>query len=273
MATTYAAVQQLIRAASPLPFVGGTNLLHADRSSKMIPCRCDFAATGIPALGYTIDATPYFQQGSISSVQTLYLDNSLNNGYLTVQNPLFAQSFSLPPGYQGYFPCLVGKGSGGLFYVTSPGAGTGIAVVALLNVFLPAMMWPALATPITPGLTQPVSDAILDATVSGGRVLTRSLPSQFTATDHSGTIAVGGAAQIAAAADAARVGFLIQNLDITEGLWISLTAGAVIGGAGSFELAPGADSNFPGGVFQGVVSNDISVNATTAAHKYSCMTW
>lgn len=273
MAVTYAQIQQAIRSALPLPFVGGQNLLREDKSPKIVPCPVDFSATGIPALGFTIDATPYFQQGSIFSVQTLFMDNSNNNGYLTVLNPLFSQSFSLPPGYQGYFPCVAGKGSGGLFYVTSPGGGTGTAVVSLLNVYLPAAMWPALATPITPGLTQPVSDAILDATVSALRVNTRSLPAQATATDHSGTIVVGGTAVVAAAANAARIGFLIQNLDTTEGLWISLTAGAVIGATGSFELAPGADANFPGGVFQGVVSNDISVNATTAGHKFSCMTW
>lgn len=272
MPATFQSAQNDIRNVQALPFVGGTNILKGE-TPKAVPCLCDFSATGVPAAGYTIDVTALMNRGVLRSVQTLYLDNSANNGYLTVSSPTFSQSFSLPPGYQGYFPVIAAEGSGGIFYVTS--TGNLPATVTLLNVLFPIGIWPATVTPLVPGLTQPVSDAILDATVSGGRQLVTSKAAQFTATDRSGTIAVGGTQQVLMAANPARQGFLLQNTDSTniEGLWINPTGAAVIGGAGSFELSAGADINNPGGSFQGVYSGAISIIAATAGHKFSAIEW
>lgn len=269
---TFAQVQADIFNAQSLPFKGGMNL-PARESARIVPCLCDFSASGIPVAGYKIDVTQLMNRGAFSVVQTLYVDNSNNNGYIVVQNPVFSQSFGLPPGYQGYFPVIAAEGSGGVYYVTS--TGNQQATVSIINALMPLGQWPATVTPITPGLTQPVSDAILDALVIGGRFNTRTLSAQLTGVDRSIALTLGGTAQVIMAANPARQGFLIQDIDEVnvEPVWFCTTAGAVINGVGSFSLAPSPGAGYPGGQIQGVISNAISVVAATTGHKISAIEW
>lgn len=272
--TTYATVLGAISQAQPIAFEGGTNLLPGDKGPKVINLPCDFSASGIPTSGFPVDLTPYFQKKYFLTVQTLYLDNSLNNGFAAVFNPTFNQSFSLPAGYQGYFSIISANMSSGKFYVTS--TGTGVVNVGLINVQIPPAIWAATVTPPTVGTPQPVSDAILDATVSGGRILVTSIDALSTATDHSSTIAAGGTAQSLMLVNSARRGFLIENIDYTnsgEALWWNPTGAAAINTPGSFSLAAGASIAYPGGSAQGVVGNAISVIAATTGHKYSAISW
>lgn len=268
----YSAVQGAINQAQPQAFAGGSNLMRGD-SPKSITAPCDFAATGIPAAGYYWNPQYFLQAGYIKTVQCVYIDNSLNNGPVTVSNPQFNQSFVLAAGWQGYFPCIAPFLSGGNFLITS--TGTGLCNVLFLNVQMGIGQWAGTATPINPGITQPVSDAILDATVVAGRQNVRSLAAQFTAVDRSGTIATGNLSQTLMAANAARQGYLIQNLDTTgESLWYNPTGGAAAANTvGSFCLTPGSTVQFVGGAAQGVTSNQINVVAATAAHKFSAIEW
>lgn len=160
-------VQNRIGAAQPVAFAGGHNLQPGDKGPKSITCVCDFSASDIPGTGYTIDVSPFFNRDYLKTIQTIFLDNSANNGYALVYNQIFNQSFALPPGWQGYFPTLCPKGSGGVFNVTSTGNGS--VNVQLINVSMPLGQWAGTVTPPTVGTPQPVSDAILDGTVSGGR--------------------------------------------------------------------------------------------------------
>lgn len=267
----YSAVQGAINQAQPIAFAGGSNLMRND-SPKSINASCDFSAAGIPTTGYYWNPAYFLQAGYIKTVQCVYIDNSLNNGPVTVSNPQFNQSFTLSAGWQGYFPCIAPFLSGGNFNITS--TGTGIANVQFLNVQMGCAQWAATATPVTPGITQPVSDAILDATVVAGRQNVTTKFAQLTSVDRSGTIAVANTSQQLAAANAARQGLEIQNIDGVnlEGIWYNPSGGAaVVGGVGCFELAAASSPNFPGGFAKIVTSNQVNIIATTAGHKFSAI--
>lgn len=273
MPTTYAAVQAAISQAQPQPFHGGTNLPHGSKSSFAITAVCDFSATGIPATGYSIDTTVFANKLQMKVVQTLYIDNSENDGYVEVFNPLFNQAFSLPPGWQGYFPILAALISGSKFQVTS--TGNQVANIILLNSLFPLASWAATVTPPSVGQPQTVADPILDATVQNNRQNVTSIEAQATGVDISGTITVGGTAQLLVAANPNRRGIFLQNIDPAdaEGLWFGFTAGITPGAPGSYGLAQAANVNYPGGSFQGVISNAIYVVAATTGHKFSGFTW
>ncbi len=277
MANTYQQVQGAIFQAQPVAYAAGENLLKGEKGPFAIPCACDFGATGIPAAGYIIDPSRAYNNGTIKTVQSIFFDNSQCNGQTQVYIPAFNQLFTLAAFQQGYFQILAPLLSGGVMFVTST-ATSGVANVLLLNTLMRTATWSTIAA--SSGGSIPVSDAILDATVSAGpaqaatkvSVLTKA--AQLTAVDRSGTIAVANTSQVLAAANANRQGLELQNIDGAnlEGLWYNPTGGAaVVGGVGSFELAAAGSANFPGGFAKIITSNAVSIIATTAGHKFSAI--
>lgn len=96
--------------------------------------------------------------------------------------------------------------------------------------------------------------------------------------DCSGTIASGTVAQNAITASPGLHGFIIANIDATEALWVSFTGAAAVAIAGSFPVAAGSATTFANaGMFFSPVgagfNGNVSVNATTSAHKFSCVKW
>jgi hypothetical protein len=271
--TTFAQVQAALSQIQPVAFHGGTNLPHGSKSAFAMTGIFDFSATGIPAQGYVVDTTVFANKLQMKTVQTIYIDNGGNNGFVEVFNPVFNQSFALTPGYQGYFPIMASLISGSVFYVTS--TGNNIARVSFLNSLMPLAAWAATIVPPSSGNPQTVSDPILDATVLNNRVRVSTLVSQTSATDRSGTIAVANVAQSLVALNPVRQGFFLQNIDpvINESLWFGFSAGIVPGGPGAFGLGQASNINFPGGSFQSQVSNQIFVVAATAGHKFSAFEW
>lgn len=270
----YADIQAAIFQAQPVAFSGGTNVLHGEKSSYAISALCDFAALGIPATGYYVDTTQYTNKMQMKVVQTIFIDNSQNNGYVEVRNPLFNQAFALPAGYQGYFAILSSKISGGKFYITS--TGNQKAIISFLNCAMPIAAWAATVQPPSVGLPQAVADAILDATVQNNRQNVTTLAGQITATDKSGTIVAANTSQILLPANPARQGFVVQNIDPAypgEGLWVCPSGAAVVGGVGSFAVAACASIGYPGGMAQFAWSNEIQIVGATAGHKFSCVEW
>lgn len=278
MASTYAAVQGAIYRAQPLAYAAGTNLLKGEKGPFAIPCLCDFGATGIPATGYAIDPKRFYDSGAIKTIQSIFFDNSQVNGTTQVFIPAFNQLITLAPNSQGFFPILAPLLSGGQMFVTST-AVTGVATVTLLNTYFTAQTWSALTT--SQGGSIPVSDAILDATVStdaaaptATQINVRTRAGKLTATDRSGTIAVANTAQVLAAANTSRQGLELQNMDTgtLEGLWYNPSgAAAVVGGVGSFELAQASAIGYPGGFVKIITSNAVSIISTTAGHKFSAI--
>lgn len=87
---------------------------------------------------------------------------------------------------------------------------------------------------------------------------------QGTWTDKAGTVATGGIAVTAIAANLARKGFYVTNpSSATESLWINFTTAAVVGSTSSLEIPPGA-------TYYGnpVTTEAISANAATSAHPF-----
>jgi hypothetical protein len=273
MTTTYAAVQAAISQAQPVAFHGGTNLPPHSKSAFAITAACDFSASGIPSTGYAIDTTQFANKLQMKTIQTVYIDNSENNGYVSVYNPLFDQTFALPAGYQGYFPILAPLISGSKFYVTS--TGDQLANIIFLNSLMPLASWAATVTPPSTGNPLAVSDAILDATVSNNRVNASTIQAQATATDFSGTIATGGTPQLILPANASRRGFFLQNIDSVnnESLWFGYSNGIAVASPGSYGLGTASGAAYPGGSYQGNISNAIYAVAATTGHKFSGFWW
>lgn len=273
--TTAAAIQAANSLQRPQPFSGGTNLLPGDNSPKALLQIYDFSATGIPAAGYSSDMSQLVALGNFKAIQTLYIDNSGNNGYSAVFNPAFGQTVSLPPGYQGYFPILTAIGSGNQFAITS--TGNQIVKVQYLNVFMPWANWAATVTPVPVANPLPVTDSILDGTVSGGRQLVTAINGAITAADGSGTITAGGSAQLLFAANPARRGYRVQNIDPAypaEALWISDTSATPSDiTPGSFGIAACASAGYPGGSYDGQSVSAVYIYGDTTGHKFSAIQW
>lgn len=103
-----------------------------------------------------------------------------------------------------------------------------------------------------------------------------------TVTNCSITIASGGTAQNIITAASTIHGFIIMNVDNTNGsgepVWVSFTGTAVAGAAGSYALAAPTASTyaFPGSFSSpvGFGSNkSVSVVAATTGHVISCTKW
>jgi hypothetical protein len=267
--STYAEIQAAISQAQPVAYHAG-NISHGEKSGYGVTAVCDFSASGIPDTGYAIDTTVYTNRAQMKTVQTVFIDNSQNNGYVDVKNPVFGQSFSLPPGFQGYFPILAPALSGAKFSVTS--TGNQLANIIFLNTLMPLASWAATVTPPSAGNPQTVADPILDATVSANRVNATSIEAQATATDVSGTITAGGTAQLLIPQNNARRKFSIINIDSTltgEALWWGFTSGITPGAPGAYPLAAAASIAYPGGAYEGNASNAIYIVAATTGHKFS----
>lgn len=94
----------------------------------------------------------------------------------------------------------------------------------------------------------------------------------------SGTIATGGTAQNAIVGYPGLHGFIIANLDATEALWVSFVGTAAVNTIDSFPISSGTATTLAGaGSFSSIVgagfNTNISVNATTTGHKFSCVKW
>ena len=116
------------------------------------------------------------------------------------------------------------------------------------------------------------------ATLALGGLLCAS-PALAVPQDCSGTIVTGLTAVQAIPAQTYVHGFRIANLDTTEALWFRMDgAAAVVGATGSSPIASGTAATFAGaGAFATpdtlAPNAGLSLNATTAAHKYTCFYW
>ena len=87
-------------------------------------------------------------------------------------------------------------------------------------------------------------------------------------TDRSGTITSGGAAQVLAAANAARTGFLIQNVSVGD-LWINSLTTAVAAQP-SIWLPAGSYYEYPS---TGVPLTAISIFGATTGQAFAAREW
>jgi hypothetical protein len=229
----------------------------------------DFSA-GVQS--YTTDMQLIKQQGKISMVQSVYIDNASNTQPVVLTVAGIGQQISVPANFQGIFPVLVTGQP--VFNVSS--TGNGKSNIYFCNVQQAAFMWQAIAIPLNVGGTLAVSDAILDATVTANKVQTLDTPAGFAITDHSGIITAANTSQVLMAANANRHGFYIQNIDevILEELRYAFGAAATAAAPGSFILAAAQGPNYPGGFFQGFAyTGSIQIIGATAGHKFTALEW
>jgi hypothetical protein len=100
----------------------------------MIPLPLDFTATA----QYTLDLSLFMQQGYISMVQSIYIDNQDSTVDLVIQVSTSQQRIVFPAGEQGYLPLLV-PNPARVTFTCSGGPAT--SYVALLNFPVPAELW------------------------------------------------------------------------------------------------------------------------------------
>lgn len=86
--------------------------------------------------------------------------------------------------------------------------------------------------------------------------------------DRSGTITLGGTAQVAAALNAARRGFSIQNSSAGD-VWFNTLATAVLNQP-SYKIAAGGTYEFPA---HGVPTGAVSIIGATTAQAFSAREW
>jgi hypothetical protein len=205
---------------------------------------------------FNLDLSQVQSQGAIDSVQSLYIDNSLSTGNLTILMGLTNQSVIIPPGAQAYIPVLQGNPPVLQFALST---GTNAVNVQLMNFFVPPCVW------FTNGL--PVNDLTLAAVIANGGVNVNAAPYTVTVpTNGSGTITTGGVAQVLFTANAARKRFTISNPSTaTEILQFGYTATG-----GLIDLPPGTtwnEADFS-------VSGDaIYITAATTGHAFTAYAW
>lgn len=120
----------------PVPNLGVypmQNGLTPCEAPKAIPANLNFASNA----SYLMDLTPLFNNKQFTTLQTIYVDNTLNTSTLTVTINGTNQTILIPAGRGGYFPVLATTPP----KVTFASAGAFTVFVALLNFYLPGQVW------------------------------------------------------------------------------------------------------------------------------------
>jgi len=211
---------------------------------RALPITLDFTAVA----SISTDLVQEIEAGVINMVQSIYVDNSANPNALTIIFDQTQQKLVVPANAQGIFPVITPKDAPR--FVASTNAGAVVGVI-LLNVPMP--------------LTQTGPVTLQVANIN---------PIVTNMTDRSGNIAVGGASQQLAAANAVRRRILVENPSTAaESLFINFGAAASVNGAAtpdSIEITPGGYFDSGNGPVDGRV---INVVAATGGHKYIAKEW
>ncbi len=226
--------------------------------AKVIPQIIDFAIT----TEAVFDLTQMKQQGYVSGIQTVFIDNGANTVPISVTTSVIDQTISIGAGWQGFFPVFLTDNIKLTF--TSPGSSS-IVKICLLNIAIAAATWPSSAEPATgfpPGIL-PVHDAGLQTFLSP--LITGTI-----AVNTAGVIVAGGTAQNALAANPNRKKWRLENTDmaINEVFYVRDDGTAASTSGGSFILAAGG-TGYPGGFIEGTSTGVISVLAATTGHVFT----
>lgn len=249
----------------PIPITAGKQPIDGP---KAIQVQYTF---GVGVSQEITDMTSIKQQGKISLIQSVFIDNTLNTQSVTLQTTVINQQITIPAGYQGIFPIFATDQA--VFIVSSQGSGD--VTVAYSNTPQPAALWAGTNQALViSGIVQ-VTDPVLDATVIGNRVQTLNLNEPATISDGSGVIAVGGVSQVLFPANPARQGWSVMNIDeaALEPMAVSLVGAAALATNGSLTLAPSGGPGYPGGYVQGVGTNQITIVAASGGHRFTAYEW
>ena len=210
--------------------------------------RLDFSL----GLEVDIDFSTFYNQGTIKSLQSLYVNNKGNTAEVVIVMNGTTQSITVPPNAQAYLPIL--NANPPTLKITCTNA-AGICFIHALNFFVPPYMW---------NQTFTVDIPAIDAIIINGRLNVRTEPAGLvTDTDRSGTITAGGTGQSLMAANTSRVQWNLQNpVSATEKLQFSK-----VGATGPwYDLNPGSFAGDDGSTcYQG----QLWVIAATTGHAFT----
>lgn len=222
--------------------------------TKALPFNLDFTV----ADAYLIDLTQQYNQKLFTSIQCVYIDNSLNPSPLQIICGTTNQVTTCPPFSQGFFELLLPTPPKLMVQTI----GVLVVNIQLLNFYIPPDVWTIGAFSNT-GLPQ-IDIPALDAIISNGALTVASKP--FTiqgVTDASSAIAAGGTPQIVIPANAARERWIVSNPSTaTEVLQFSLGSA----GAGKIDLLPGMIWDESG---SSIVGDAVYLVAPTTGHTFS----
>lgn len=215
---------------------------------KDFPFKLDFS-TG---LSQDIDFTQFYTQGTIKSIQGIFVNNRGNVAEILIEMSGTKQVIAIAPGAQAYLPVLAKDPP---FINVSCTNGASVCFLHVLNFFVPPFMW---------NQTFTVAIASLDAIIVNGRLNVRTTPAAFAQeTNRSGTIAVGGTGQVLMATNLSRLQWNLQNpVTATETLQFSKFT---IAGPW-YDLAPGAFASDSGST---IYPGTIWVLAATTGHSFT----
>ena len=201
---------------------------------KALPVPFDFSSVGTMSFDLLLENT----EGILQFVQSVYVDNSDNPGPLTITFAQTRQRLIVPANSQGNYPVICPDQT--QVTMSSPVNASAVGRIILMNVPMPYTQW----GPVTVNIN----------------AITPVVASNF-----SGTIAAGGVSQVAIPANAARLGFTIQNAsNEAEILLIDFGTAAAPGSA--IELLPG--QIFPPNGSPYISRQSINVRAATTGHAF-----
>lgn len=237
-------------APQPVPLGGQINCRNGRVAINVL---IDFAL----GASFQLDLSQVQSQGSIDSVQTLYIDNADNADALQIIFGLTNQRVIWPAGAQGYLPVLQGNPPVMVFSIAS---GTPVVKVQCMNFFVPPGIW------YTNGV--PVDDLTLASVITNGAVNVNVAPNTVTGPDDAtATITAGGTRQSLFPADPARKRFLISNpVNATETLSFSYVSNT----GGLIDLPPGTTWNEADLSTSG---DEIWIVAATTGHAFTAYAW
>jgi len=244
----------MVAIANPAGNIPAVNGALPCEGTKVFPFVLDFTG-GKNA--YLIDLTQQYNQKQFTTLQTVYIDNSLNTSPTSVVCTSTGHIVTCPALSQGYFALF--QPVPPVFQVQSLGAF--VVTIQLLNFYIPPAVWgtPAVSSGGLPQIDIPALDAI----ISGGALNVNAKPFTISGlVDGSGTITLGGTTQSILAANAARQYVSLSNPDTaTETLYFCWGAA----GAGKIPLLPGA--TYESG--PNVVGDQLFALGATTGHAFT----
>ncbi len=101
--------------------------------AKVLPYIMDFAAS----VQYDFDLTQQYNQGSFSSVQGFYIDNTGNGSTVVVTVDQTQQTIVVPAGKSGFFIMLMPSPP----KLSARSAGAVSVYIGLINFYVPPIVW------------------------------------------------------------------------------------------------------------------------------------
>jgi hypothetical protein len=193
--------------------------------STAIPIVLDFTT----ASSFVIDWTGQNWQGFVTTIQTVYVDNTQNTGPLTISGNPLNQGISVPGGAQAFLPLTVVNPPK---FTVSVANGNGVARLIFMNVPMPACVWyptGRVVSTVDAGITQALTGVPLAVT---GPIL--SLVS------HSTTTANPAASTLLMPTATYRKYLLIKAPEAAD-LWVNIIGGtAAVNGADCIKIPAGS---------------------------------